>query len=173
MAMRMPVFHVPLFKDDSKTEHEFTYAALREMLEALVKVDVMWLASHPREYVPLYSVPGLRYRAQNAEDWLSIPEIYKAVSKGDPVDCKCLATARAAELRFYGTPGLGRVHAIADTRGDRYGDKIIMHAFVRFPDGSVEDPSTRLGMKGPGGEGWERTNPVGNLSLLRRRGAIA
>ena len=170
MSMRMPVFHVPLFKDNTKTEHEFTFAALREMLEALVKVDVMWLATHPREYIPIYSVPGLRYRAQNAEDWLSIPEIYKAVKTGQPVDCKCLATARAAELRYFGAPGLGKVHAIADTRGRSFGDNIVMHAFVRFPDGTVEDPSSRLGMAGDGAEVWEKRWPVGNASMLRRRG---
>lgn len=169
MAMRMPVFHVPLFKNDTQTEYEFTYAALREMLEALVKINVMWLASHPGQYTSIYNIPGLRYRAQNAEDWLSIPEIFRAVKDGSPVDCKCLASARAAELRFFGAPGLGRVKAIADTRGRKYGNKIIMHAFVRFPDGSVEDPSTRLGMAGEGGEAWEKKYPVGNGSLIRRR----
>jgi hypothetical protein len=157
--MRYPEFHVPLFLDGTEKEREFSLAALREMLEALVKVNVMWLATHPNAYTPIYKV-GVRWEPERGtENWLSIPCIYEAYQSGTPVDCEDLAAARAAEVRYYGVPGLGKQHVIADIRGRVVDGQVRMHAFCRYPDGSVEDPSTKLGMPGDGAVEWEKKYP--------------
>jgi hypothetical protein len=173
MPMLMPVFYVPLFIDGTEKEREFSLAALREMLEALVRVNVMWLATHPNDYVPLYKV-GVRWEPERGtENWLSIPEIYRAYRNGVPVDCEDLAAARAAEIRYYGVPGLGKVRAKADIRGRVVNGQVRMHAFVRYPDGTVEDPSTKLGMPGGGAEQWEQEAPPAMVAAVQRAAKLA
>lgn len=168
MAMRMPVFYVPLFVDGTEKEREFSLAALRVLLEALVQTNVMWLATHEAEYVPIYKL-GVKWEPeQGTENWLSIPEIYKAYREGVPVDCEDLAAARAAEIRYFGVPGLGKVRAIADIRGRVVNGQVRMHAFVRYPDGSVEDPSTKLGMPGDGAVEWEKKYPPALVNAVQR-----
>lgn len=164
---------VPLFADGTEKEREFSLFALREMLESLVKVNVGWIMTHRREFKPLYAT-GVRYAPERGtEDWLSIPEIYKAIRTGKPVDCEDLAAARAAELRVGVSKRLGRVHAIADIRGRVLPNKQVrMHAFVRYPDGSVEDPSKNLGMPGGGAEDWERRFPP-KLVAAQQRARLA
>lgn len=177
MPMLFPQFHVPLFKDHSHVEKEFSLFALREMLEALVKVNVGWILSHRKEFKPIYQfckATGLRYRPEDGtEDWLSIPAIYEAAHTGKPVDCEDWAAARAAELRV-GLGGnasrrLGKVKAKADIRGRVMpGGQVRMHAFVRYPDGSVEDPSTILGMPGGGAVEWEKQYPPRLVTMVQR-----
>lgn len=172
--MRYPEMWVPLFKDGTEKEREFSLFALRELLESLVKINVGWLACHPEQFRgPLYSLPGLRWANENnTERWLSIPCIYDSLPSGkapQPVDCEDLACARAAELRAgLGGHPLGRVNAKADIRGRVVqGGRIIMHAFVRYPDGSVEDPSKKLGMPGEGADEVERKRPAALVNALK------
>lgn len=172
--MRYPEMWVPLFKDGTEKEREFSLFALRELLESLVRINVGWLACHPTEFRgPLYTLPGLRWQNENnTERWLSIPKIYDAIGKGpdrQPVDCEDLACARAAELRAgLGGHPMGAVHAKADIRGRVVaGGRIIMHAFVRYPDGSVEDPSKKLGMPGEGADSVERRRPAAIVNALK------
>ena len=169
MPMRYPVMWVPLFTDGTEKEREFSLFALREMLESLVRVNVGWIATHRRDFKPLYQT-GVRYAPeQGTEDWLSIPEVIAAVKSGKPVDCEDLAAYRAAELRMGYSRRLGPVHAIADIRGRVIdGNKVRMHAFVRFPDGSVEDPSTNLGMPGGGAVAWEKKYPPKVVAAAQR-----
>jgi hypothetical protein len=172
MAMRFPTIWVPLYKDGTEREREFSLAALLEMLEMMVKLNVMWISSHMDEFRPLYSI-GARYAPEkNTEDWLTIPEIYKAVRSGKPIDCEDFGCARAAELRLGLGPGtntMGRVHAIADMRGRVMPDgQVRMHCFVRYPDGSVEDPSTVLGMPGGGAVEWEKAYPPDVVRAMQR-----
>jgi hypothetical protein len=170
--MRYPEFWVPLFKDGTEKEKEFTLFALREMLECLVKINVGWITSHPGEFRPIYST-GVRWQNENnTERWLSIPEIYRALSGPgkQPVDCEDLACARAAELRLgMGGHPLGPVRAVADIRGrvvDKNG-RIVMHAFVRYPDGSVEDPSKKCGMPGKGADEVEAEAPAKLVTMMQ------
>lgn len=169
--MRFPVFWVPLFADGTEREREFSLAALRVMLEALVQCNVMWIASHRSEFRPIFTT-GVKWEPeQGTEDWLSIPEIYKAIAMGKPVDCEDIAAARAAELRLgLGGTRLGPVKAKADIRGRVTGPagRITMHAFVRYPDSSVEDPSKICGMPGDGAAVWERQYPPKLVSLVQR-----
>jgi hypothetical protein len=169
--MRYPEMWVPLFKDGTEKEREFTLFALRELLESLVKINVGWIASHPGEFRPLYSIGARWQNENNTERWLSIPEVIRATHGPDrqPIDCEDLACYRAAELRAgLGGHPLGKVHAIADIRGRVVdGGRIIMHAFVRYPDGSVEDPSKKLGMPGQGADDVERQAPAHLVTALK------
>ena len=173
--MRFPTFWVPIFADGTEKEKEFSLFALREMLESLVKINVGWIQSHPDQFVPIYK-SGARYNVENGtEDWLSIPEIYAAIKSGKPIDCEDFAAARAAELRLGKDPvvaqRLGKVHAIADINGRvRPGGAVMMHAFVRYPDGSVEDPAKKLGMPG---KGASEKDPASARARLLRQKAIA
>ncbi len=178
--MRFPQIWVPLYKDGTEREREFSLASLRVLLEAMVKMNVMWIASHLDEFRPLYEI-GARYAPEKGtEDWLTIPAIYDAVKSGKPIDCEDFAAARAAELRLgkgAGTKTMGPVHAIADVRGRvMKNGQVRMHCFVRYPDGSVEDPSTVLGMPGDGAVAWEKAYPpafVETMKQLGRRAKVA
>lgn len=110
--------------------------ALQRQLDELTDVDRRYLAQHP-ETPSLYGA-GVRYRreplrgpARAREHWQTIPEVLTA-GYGD---CEDLATWRAAEL-----PG-ARAVPVRVRSG--------WHIVVLLPDGSVEDPSRRLGMGGP------------------------
>jgi hypothetical protein len=174
--MRFPTIWVPLYKDGTEREREFSLAALRKLLEAMVQINVMWIVSHLDEFRPLYEI-GARYAPEKGtEDWLTIPAIYDAVKSGKPIDCEDFAAARAAELRLgkgVGSKTLGPVHAIGDVRGRVMPNgQVRMHCFVRYPDGSVEDPSTVLGMPGDGAVAWEKAFPmpfVNRMKELQRR----
>jgi hypothetical protein len=172
--MRFPAMWVDLFKDGTEREREFSLFALRELLEAMVKINVGWISSHPSEFTPLYHFAkstGLKWEPeQGTEDWLSIPAIYRAQRARKPVDCEDFAMARAAELRLgLGGHPLGPLHAIADIRGRVMPDtgQVRMHAFVRYPDGTVEDPSKLLGMPGEGADSLERRRPAKLVSMLQ------
>lgn len=172
--MRYPAMWIDLFKDGTEREREFSLFALREMLECMVKINVGWISSHPGEFMPLYKfakATGLRWEPERGtEDWLSIPNIYQAKREGKPVDCEDLAMARAAELRLgLGGHPLGPIKAIADIRGRVMPDtrQVRMHAFVRYPDGTVEDPSKLLGMPGEGADSLERRRPARLVSMLQ------
>lgn len=174
--MRFPQMWVPLFADGTEREREFSLFALRELLESLVKINVGWISSHPSQFTPLYhfaKTSGLRWEPEKGtEDWLSIPAIYQAVRDKKPVDCEDLACARVAELRLgLGGHPLGAVRAIPEIRGRVLpGGRILMHAFVRYPDGSVEDPSKKLGMPGEGADELERRQPQKLVAMLQGLG---
>lgn len=174
MSMLYPAMWVDLFKDGTEKEREFSLFALRELLEAMVKINVGWIDSHRDEFVPLYQFAaqtGLQWEPEKGtEDWLSIPSIYAAKAVGKPVDCEDLAMARVAELRLgLGGHPLGPVHAIADIRGRVMPDthQVRMHAFVRYPDGTVEDPSKKLGMPGEGADSLEARRPAALVSHMQ------
>jgi hypothetical protein len=178
--MRYPAMWVDLFKDGTEKEKEFSLFALRELLEAMVKINVGWIASHGDEFEPLYKFAartGLQWEPEKGtEDWLTIPCIYQAKAVGKPVDCEDLAMARVAELRMgLGGHPLGPIHAIADIRGRVMPDtrQVRMHAFVRYPDGTVEDPSKKLGMPGEGADSLERRRPAALVSHMQDAARVA
>lgn len=89
-------------------------------------------AGHP--FAPLYEA-GIRYQRETprvggaVEDWKTIDRLY-ASREGD---CEDLACALASEI-----PG-----ARAIPRRSSAG----WHIVVRLPDGTIDDPSRRLGMR--------------------------
>jgi len=107
-------------------------AMLSAALEGLTAVDAVMYRQ--RRYPKLYSA-GIRYQRERVgrENWQTVAELYKSKVG----DCEDLAAARAAELRMQGIPA----RAVAVRTGARS-----YHALVRWPDGSIEDPSRILGM---------------------------
>lgn len=87
-----------------------------------------------RSFPPLYQ-SGVLYKREAGEDWLTIAELF-ALGFGD---CEDLAAARCAELNHAGEAASIRVHVAQ--RG-------LLHITVRRADGTIEDPSARLGMRG-------------------------
>lgn len=111
--------------------------SLTAALEGLTAYNAAWLRAHPS--APSLYAAGVRYEREpkGREDWRTLPDLLKR-KRGD---CEDLAAARAAELRQAGDPG---AHAFA--RKVRPG---LWHIRVRHGDGTTEDPSIVLGMKGP------------------------
>jgi len=102
------------------------------MLEALVRINQMQLAR--KSMVPLYR-SGVRYKRESGtgERWQSIIQLYKRGAG----DCEDLSAALCALKRQKGI----RCKVDLVRTGPR-----LLHAIVRYPDGSIEDPSKRLGM---------------------------
>lgn len=97
--------------------------------DALTTLNRHYLATHGR--TPRLYASGVRYRREAAggpEEWQSTPY---ALASGC-ADCEDLASWRAAEL-----PG-ARALVVRSSGG--------YHVVVCCADGSIEDPSARLGM---------------------------
>lgn len=108
---------------------------LADLLEWLTQVNEGFLAENPHT-PPLYS-SGVRYAEDlpgSAEEFCAIPDVLRR-GRGD---CDDLAPWRAAELRLCGE------HATAEPVHVGGGQ---WHVIVRRADGSIEDPSARLGMR--------------------------
>lgn len=115
---------------------------LEAALEALVSLDRVYLRSHPS--TPALYQAGVRYlrdvdeRDQGrpaAELWYTIPDVLRSGG----ADCKCLAAWRVSELREAGEAA--RVYVVHPAPR-------LWHIQVRRSDGSIEDPSAILGMRG-------------------------
>lgn len=119
------------------------FMPLIKCLETLVNVNLWQLARFTKEgktVAPLYQ-SGVYYQAEppGEEEWLDIPSLYKQGFG----DCEDLACARAAELRFA---GIGAVPCIRHKK--MASGLTLVHVLVLWPDGTIEDPSKNLGMKG-------------------------
>lgn len=116
-------------------------------LRTLVDCNKWFLARMAKEgktVAPLYE-SGVYYQAEPAgeEEWLDIPTLYKQGFG----DCEDLASARVAELQHMGIPAVTCIKSkkIISPKG---GEITLVHVQVLWPDGTVEDPSAILGMKG-------------------------
>jgi hypothetical protein len=112
---------------------------IRFILRALVMVDQLYLRLHPQ--TPSLYQSGVRYQEEpddGIEEFASIPAMY-ARGWGD---CDDLAPARVAELRMRGEKASIRVQWRS-----RPGGRKLYHVLVRRGDGSIEDPSAKLGMR--------------------------
>lgn len=125
--------------------------SLRGVLEALVRVNQMYIATHR---VPALYESGVRYqneptnlaklggveRSHRVEEFAAIP----AVIERGWGDCDDLAPWRVAELReLYHEKA--RIHVYWKRMRDGKGK--LFHICVRREDGSIEDPSAKLGMR--------------------------
>lgn len=113
--------------------------AMNHALEALVRINADWLRENPGA-PPLYE-SGVRYAVEPTGYELWDP--YALLLARGAGDCDDLACARAAELRER--------HGEWNARADCYPSSIkngrrTWHAIVVRADGTVEDPSARLGM---------------------------
>jgi len=114
--------------------------AIRPLLEALVTVNQLFLLTH-KNIPPLYE-SGVIYREEPSnwpyEDFAPIPT---TLSRGWG-DCDDLAPWRVAELRMQGEKAKIRIKWKMHKRS---GGKLY-HIVVRRANGTIEDPSARLGM---------------------------
>ena len=101
--------------------------------EGLVRQNLVQMGR--RRFPSLYS-SGIRYKAETGEVWKPAGRLL-ADKLGD---CEDLAAYRAAELRKSGRDPAARVGIVRSGRR-------VYHAIVERGDGSIEDPSKRLGMK--------------------------
>ena len=103
------------------------------MLEGLTAFNFALLS---RFDLPRLYDSGVRYQREQPgrEQWWTIPQV---LERGYG-DCEDLSAWRAAELRSMGVPAFAYVI--------RSGPRMF-HAVVRYPDGSIEDPSRALGLK--------------------------
>jgi hypothetical protein len=116
-----------------------TRAAMNHALEALTRINVDWLRDNPNT-PDLYS-SGVTYALEPTGYELWDPmALLLARGAGD---CDDLACARAAELRVR--EGDRRARADCYPSSIREGRRT-WHAIVVRGDGTIEDPSARLGM---------------------------
>jgi hypothetical protein len=108
-------------------------SALRSHVAASVR-DIARAARAGRPLPPMYAA-GVRYDRRDAHERWQLPSETFARKRGD---CEDLASWRAAELRLRGENA---------TVGVRRTGPRVLHAVVIRGDGSVEDPSRRLGMR--------------------------
>jgi hypothetical protein len=162
MSTITPLFHITLPElDDNSPEAHF--APLVFALEGLIAINVHHIRrSHLRAAAglgppipPLYE-SGVRYSEDKPgrEDWR---DVYTILQRGYG-DCDNVVGWRCAELRVAGIaaePVIKWQHIprdIATALG--YGANVgadglwMVHCCVRYPDGTIEDPSKRLGMGG-------------------------
>jgi hypothetical protein len=142
------------------------FAPLQIALEGLAQIDE-WQIRHSLRRAekglsdavipPLYA-SGITYEEElpGHEDWF---DVLTALRVGRHVDCEDLAAWRAGELRVAGIPvepvikwqWIPRETMIAQGYPpDKLPDRGVwlVHCCVRWPDGSIEDPSKILGMGG-------------------------
>lgn len=109
----------------------------REILRALnllVALDVIFLRGNKMS--PLYE-SGIRYGFPGKLAWYTAPILYRK-KKGD---CKDLACLRVAELHLLGEKGAQVDLLQVNPR--------LWHVRVKRANGTIEDPSKRLGMGAP------------------------
>jgi hypothetical protein len=108
-------------------------SALRAHVAASVR-DIARAARAGRPLPPLYTA-GVRYSRVDPNERWQLPSETFARRRGD---CEDLAAWRAAELRLRGEPA---------TVGVRRTGPRVLHAVVVRADGTIEDPSRKLGMR--------------------------
>jgi hypothetical protein len=104
-------------------------------LAAHVDACVRDLRRHPR--LPEMYKSGARYRRADPDERWQLPSETHALGGGD---CEDLASWRCAELRLRGA----RCRVVTKRTGPT-----VLHAVVEHEDGTIEDPSRKLGMGRP------------------------
>jgi hypothetical protein len=162
-------FSCELSYEREEPSHKFTFdmdgfawadrrRAARRMqilLDALTKIHLDHLRHYPR--TPSLYESGVVYEREppGREDW---QDILTTLRRGGG-DCEDLATWRAADLLMRGIPAraFGRPRPMLIPGACSNGDiacqgepqmGTLWHILVRLPNGVVEDPSLKLGMKG-------------------------
>lgn len=122
---------------------------LKAVLAAVTILNIAWLRDHPG--TPALYKAGVKYKREPSRAdleraapgaKLSPVEVFRtipAVLEEGWGDCDDLASWRAAELRSQGVKARA-VLIPSNTPG------VLYHVVVRLPDGSIDDPSIRLGM---------------------------
>lgn len=116
-----------------------TPEGVQPTLDELTEANVAFLREHPD--TPSLYASGVRYgiETMGLDDWNAIPFVL-AQGIGD---CEDLACWLAAEYRVRGV----QAEPFATSMPLGSLDANLLHVQVRLPDGRVEDPSARLGMR--------------------------
>lgn len=127
-----------LFPGDSPAEMAAGERSLKGLLAALVIANIEYLKLHPR--TPLLYQSGVRYQSEplSSEEWQDIPTILRQ----GVGDCEDLASWLVAEYRIR-----KGIRAKIHITHRRSGGMLRYHVVVRLPDGRIEDPSAKLGMR--------------------------
>ena len=106
------------------------------LLEGLVRLD---LAQLRRGLAPPIYQSGVRYEREprGHEQWQTAVQ----ANRTKRADCEDLSAWLAASYRLVGVDAACVVRDVAPG---------LKHVVVQLPDGSIEDPSARLGMRGKG-----------------------
>jgi len=108
-----------------------------------IQTEVLALAARYKRYlrehpeIPLLYRTGVRYR--KGPEWSTLEDV---LARGW-ADCKLLTAWRIAELALRGQHATARVVLVR-------AQPELWHVMVRMPDGSIEDPSKKLGMNSRG-----------------------
>ena len=126
---------------------DMTADALRAYLEGIIAVNRLIIRNQP---IPWLYDSGIRFRAEDEnQGYDEIPTILGMLESGYG-DCAPLVAARVAELRERcGENATVKIY----WRPER--SPLPFHAQVRRKNGSVEDPSRRLGMAERPGRSFE------------------
>lgn len=154
--MFKPQYKLALFGRTPKLNEQILYI----LLDALVKIDELWLRYKPS--IPLLYRSGVRYQQEppGVEDWCDIGE----VRRQGFADCEDLAAWRVAELRVKF--GINARPYVKKPRVIRNGRVLMYHIQVLLPDGRIEDPSRKLGM------GWEKRYAAAHLARRVSRRSV-
>lgn len=134
--MKEILFKLGLFANEG--QRPASERVLAKALDLLYTANVEYLRANPS--TPSIYTPGLvRYEREPlpAECWKAIRYL---IADGFG-DCEDLACARAAELTVH-----SNINARPAFSYRKIGNLSIYHIVVKLPDGTIEDPSKRLGM---------------------------
>ena len=140
--MRNVVFQLQLFQNER--ERAASEVVLGSLLEALTQANCVYLSANPG--TPGIYESGVVYGRERAKiKGAPIPEIWKSVPyciKDRVADCEDLAAWLAAQYRVR-----FKIHAVCTFTYRKIGRLSVYHIQVTLPDGRIEDPSVRLGMR--------------------------
>lgn len=132
--MKVIKFRATIFRTEA--ERKASERILLILLDALVKINLVFLKLHP-DTPKLYNSGVFYQREDGTEDWLDVGEVLRE-GHGD---CEDLACYRVAELIISG------IAARPELKWKNKGDIFLYHILVRYPNGELEDPSRKLGMR--------------------------
>jgi hypothetical protein len=158
--MREVLFKLGMFNNEATRAS--SERILRALLDVLLLADIEYLRANPNtpriynsgvwyEREPLPEELAARFPQCHSpcrpeihpEEWKAIPFCIDDIARGIGSDCEDLASWCAAERIVY-----DHLDAKTDFSFRRVAPNLLVyHIFVRLPDGSIEDPSVRLGMR--------------------------
>ena len=142
--MYAPLLRIPSFEDLEDPDRR---SVLLGLLRVLTIVDVAFLRTRP-DVPPLYS-SGVRYVEKvpcldgSCECWQDVQLTWQSKAG----NCKELSSWRIAELLVRRGEHASHLLTLQTTDLGRGQTLHTYHVRVRHEDGSIEDPSVRLGMR--------------------------
>jgi len=129
-------FQLTIFHGESDVHR--SRRVIKLLLDTLFWIDVSYLIANPQ--TPKLYESGIVYKREPAgrENWQDIGTNLKELE----ADCEDLACHRAAELYVFGHDKRVRPYLVYRT----FGKATLYHVKVKHGNGTLEDPSAKLGM---------------------------